>query len=245
MLSPFQRNLVFDAIEQISGLTLLPQVGVRFAGAMEAFGFRALGINGLPPPGEGADPDILTEETPEGFRGLYIQERFYSVDHICACARTAREPFRYSDAPFNSTEPRTHQRFMQALQTFGMGQGLIVPLGRPEGVPACVWLAGEEPNLDDESIMAVQLIALFAAGKAHALLPRAAPAGDLNSPLNQREREILQWTAAGKTSWEISVILNLSERTVNKYMADAMTKLKAVTRAQAVATAIRDGEIEL
>jgi len=45
------------------------------------------------------------------------------------------------------------------------------------------------------------------------------------------------------TSWEISVILKVTERTVNKHMADAMTKLKAVTRAQAVAIAIRNGEI--
>ena len=48
-----------------------------------------------------------------------------------------------------------------------------------------------------------------------------------------------------QTSWEIGVISGLSERAINKIISDAMTKLNAVTRAQAVVDAIRAGEIEM
>jgi LuxR family transcriptional regulator, quorum-sensing system regulator BjaR1 len=244
MLTQSDKNFVFDTVEELSRVASPPQVSAALAAAMEKFGFSALGINGLPPPGEGADPLIVSEQTPEGFRGLYIAERFYAVDHICAHARTAVEPFRYSDAPFDRTESHGHWRFMQALQTFGMGRGLIVPFGRPAGMPACIWLAGQNPRLDDEAIVATQLVALFAAGKAHALAqPAAKPAGV--SSLSKREREVLRWTAAGKTAWEISVILDLSESAVNASMAKAMLKLKAVSRVQAVVNAIRLGEIAI
>jgi LuxR family quorum sensing-dependent transcriptional regulator len=243
MFAATQRNLIFDAIEQISNLTTLSQVGNVLSVAMKKFGFGALGINGLPPLAAGADPVILSERTPAGFRDLYIHERFYGVDHICAHARATYEPFRYCDAPYDRTESRGHERFMQALRTFGMGEGLVVPIGSSATLPACVWLAGNNPDLDKDSVLAIQLIALFAAGKARAL-SKAEP-DQRKTRLTAREREMLQWSAAGKTSWEISVISNLSESTVNKFISDAMAKLGAVTRAQAVVNALRLGEIEL
>ena len=65
------------------------------------------------------------------------------------------------------------------------------------------------------------------------------------SALTGRERDVLRWISAGKTSWEIGSISGLSERAINKIIADAMLKLNAVTRTQAVVIAIRNGEIEL
>jgi LuxR family quorum sensing-dependent transcriptional regulator len=239
-----KRDQIFDTIDDISRLNTIQALTETLAGAVNEFGFSTLGINGLPPPGEGADPRIVTEYTPEGFRDHYIYERFYLVDHISAQARIAYRPFRYSEAPYERTDSRSHQRFMQALDTFGMGKGIIVPVGRPATVPACVWLAGKDPNLDEDAIQAVELIALFAASKARAL---SCPmeVGPRTSKLTLREREVLQWISAGKTSWEIGAISGLSERAINKIIAEAMIKLDAVTRTQAVVTAIRIGEIEL
>jgi DNA-binding CsgD family transcriptional regulator len=67
----------------------------------------------------------------------------------------------------------------------------------------------------------------------------------MSQKLTQREREVLQWIAAGKTSWEIGVMSGMSEHAINKIINAAMIKLDAVTRTQAVVNAIRDGEIEL
>jgi LuxR family quorum sensing-dependent transcriptional regulator len=244
MGSGLQRNRIFDTIDQISRLTTVRRLADTFVGAVNEFGFSTLGINGLPPPGEGADPRILTESTPEGFRDLYIHERFYLVDHICAHARVAYDPFRYSEAPYDRTDSPSHERFIQALDTFGMGNGLVVPVGWSANDPACVWLAGEAPDLDQDVVQAVELIALFAAQKARAL---SCPleVGPRTSKLTPREREVLQWISAGKTSWEIGEISGLSERGINKIIAEAMIKLDAVTRTQAVVNAIRTGEIEL
>ncbi len=61
----------------------------------------------------------------------------------------------------------------------------------------------------------------------------------------QREREALIWLAAGKTSWEISVLFDISEGAVNKLIARALEKLGAVNRTQAVVNAVRLGEIEV
>ena len=61
--------------------------------------------------------------------------------------------------------------------------------------------------------------------------------------LSNREMEVLLWLKRGKSSWEIAVILNITERTVNFHVKNIMTKLNAVSRTQAVALAIEKGLI--
>ena len=59
--------------------------------------------------------------------------------------------------------------------------------------------------------------------------------------LSPREREVLQWAAEGKTAWETAQLLRVSESAVNLYASNAMTKLRAKTKTQAVAIAVRNG----
>lgn len=63
--------------------------------------------------------------------------------------------------------------------------------------------------------------------------------------LAPRMVECIHWTAVGKTSEEIAIILGLSAHTVNNYLAAATQKLNAVNRAQAVARALSLGIISL
>ncbi len=53
----------------------------------------------------------------------------------------------------------------------------------------------------------------------------AAPPASPTQPLSPREREVLQWCAQGKTSWEIALILGITERTVNFHIYQAADKL--------------------
>ncbi|MCC5972093.1 MAG: autoinducer binding domain-containing protein [Pararhodobacter sp.] len=57
--------------------------------------------------------------------------------------------------------------------------------------------------------------------------------------LSERERQVLEWASAGKTSWEIASIIELSEHTVNQYLASSILKLGATNRIHAVAKALR------
>lgn len=62
--------------------------------------------------------------------------------------------------------------------------------------------------------------------------------------LTEREKETLSWIKRGKSSWEISTILNISGATVNYHVANIMKKLDVVNRAQAVAVALQLGIID-
>lgn len=66
---------------------------------------------------------------------------------------------------------------------------------------------------------------------------------DALADLSKREQEVLVWTSQGKTSFEIAGILELSEHTINNYMANLINKLGATNRNHAVAIAIHLGLI--
>ncbi len=79
--------------------------------------------------------------------------------------------------------------------------------------------------------------------------PETPPFSKKDSPqkihITRREVEVLQWLQQGKSSWEISKILGLSERTVNFHIYNVMEKIKAVNRLQMVSIALRLGLIDL
>ncbi|WP_404933851.1 autoinducer binding domain-containing protein [Nitratireductor sp. L15S-10] len=62
--------------------------------------------------------------------------------------------------------------------------------------------------------------------------------------LTPREKECLQWAAFGKSEWEVSQILGISEHTAEKHLLNAKTKLGASNRVHAVAEAIRCGVLD-
>lgn len=56
--------------------------------------------------------------------------------------------------------------------------------------------------------------------------------------MSARELDCLKWIAEGKTAWEASVILGISERTVRFHLNSAREKMRCATTTQAVARAV-------
>ncbi len=66
-----------------------------------------------------------------------------------------------------------------------------------------------------------------------------------DSVVSTRERDCLQWAAKGKTSWEMSQILGISESTIIYHLRNATKKLDAANRMHAVAKALKAELIEI
>ncbi|PLC50479.1 helix-turn-helix transcriptional regulator [Pollutimonas subterranea] len=60
-------------------------------------------------------------------------------------------------------------------------------------------------------------------------------------PLTDRELTCLRWAAVGKTSWEVGVILGLTERTINFHVHNACQKLGVHGRQAAITAAFQSG----
>ena len=63
-------------------------------------------------------------------------------------------------------------------------------------------------------------------------------------PLSTREAQIITWIAMGKSSWETATILGISEHTVNGHVENAVRKLDAKNRTEAVAIALLTHQLD-
>lgn len=74
---------------------------------------------------------------------------------------------------------------------------------------------------------------------------RAGAALKRTSPLTARQREALQYCAAGKSDWDIGVLMNISAATTHDHIEAAKRRLDVKTRVQAVLAAYKHGWISV
>lgn len=63
------------------------------------------------------------------------------------------------------------------------------------------------------------------------------------STMTKRELECIKWAAEGKTSWEISQLLSISQRTVDFHLANCITKTDSISRQQAIVKCVLNGQL--
>jgi LuxR family quorum sensing-dependent transcriptional regulator len=124
---------------------------------------------------------------------------------------------------------------MRRAADFRLSRGFMVPVAGPAGSQGAVWIGGYHLSLTAREKPVVHLLALYAFERVRAL---SRPCETTKPCLTSRQREVLAWTAAGKTAWEIGEILHITKRTVDEHTQTAARKLGAVNRTQAVAVAI-------
>jgi LuxR family quorum sensing-dependent transcriptional regulator len=226
-----------DAVERLPA----PDVIRMFENQIAACGFHAYIMAGLPAPDTSLADLTIANGWPEEWFEIYTREDFSTVDPVPRHGAATVQPFEWSEAVYDKErEPRAHVVMTWATE-FKLREGYCIPLHYDDG-GAVISMAGEAPDLDPVSKSALQLIGVYAHNRIRAL-NRPKPTG--RGPLTPREREILRWAADGKTAWETSVILDLSERTVKFHLIEASRKLNAVNRTAAVAKALAWGLIKL
>ncbi|MGE8459399.1 MAG: LuxR family transcriptional regulator, partial [Pseudomonas alloputida] len=107
------------------------------------------------------------------------------------------------------------------------------------GMLSLVWQGGcakaYQRHLDD-TLGRATLLRDFALESAISLLSRSQWSHD---PLTKRELEVLLWSAAGKTTWEISMILSCSSSTIEFHFKNIRRKFNVSSRQLAVVKALQ------
>jgi LuxR family quorum sensing-dependent transcriptional regulator len=176
----------------------------------------------------------------ESWRQRYDELGLFTNDPTVLHMNASPRPFRWSDNYAHTTS--SQRRMIAEMGDVGMREGLAVPIHGSYGVSAGISIAaGDRYDLSPGDEGALHMASLYLHSRMEVLQARIAP-----HPLRRltpRERECLKWIAAGKTDWEISQILNISEQTVHGYVQNALTKLNARTRAQAVALGMLSAQL--
>lgn len=178
------------------------------------------------------------------WRAHYQAANLVSCDPSFPRALQSADPFTWRALHRRVARDRDAARVFLEADAFGLPDGLVVPIHHLNGSSAAVVLIADTV-LDwspRESAVAHMLAIYFAAHGRNLAAPTPAAPKLLLTP---RQRECLQWVRAGKTDWEIGVILGLSEYTVIEHLEGARKRLGVRTRAQAVIEAISRGQISV
>jgi DNA-binding CsgD family transcriptional regulator len=188
---------------------------------------------------------IVINGYPEEWRQHYEDVGYLHTDPTVTHCFSQTLPLFWQDIDLR--RPINHKLFYEAAD-FGLISGVSLPVHCIRGGTAMLSFSSHQQTQQSQPhfIDRLALSHLFANYLHEAVLRLAeeTPELHLNSKLlSQREKECLLWITEGKTSWEISRILNISERTVAFHINNAMRKLDVTNRQQAVARAITLGHI--
>lgn len=188
---------------------------------------------------ENSSPAVLVQY-PDDWQKHYFERNYIAIDPIIARSAHSRLPFLWNELP-NLTDIQ-RQMFNEAKEAH-LGNGICVPVHGPYGETFVISLASSHPDVDPQQAKARLhlLVTQFHA----AFLSLSGAESEPAVQLTARERECLAWSARGKSSWDIGMILNISEHTVNYHLKHAMERLSVNNRIMAVVKAIRMGLIEL
>lgn len=235
-------NATFEFIERLDQQTDSPSLIGSFQELIGEFGMGSF-LMGYP-----ERPDIAPEERlwaatwPSGWLRHWAEQRYMLVDPVLKQVMTSSDPVRWSHIYGNGN--KTGSRILKEAGEYGMRDGFALPIYSRDGFVVAISMAAEHYELDKQDESCLHMASIFFHAKFERLRAKNVPPS--RTPrLTRRERECLVWVASGKTDWEISQILNIAEQTVHEYVQNALVKLNATTRAQAVAVAIHTKQIAL
>lgn len=191
---------------------------------------------------EGKAPAVILNYPTEWVRH-YFRLGLQEIDPVVKFAPNARKPFLWAD--FSNGQVLTPRQisFMQDASAVGMRHGLCVPIRGPFGEASVMSFVTDsaEPLHDPDIIRVLTSLAhdFYVQQMARTREGRPKHAELLSS----RELEILKWISQGKSSWDISKIISISENTVNFHVKRIMAKLDTNQRITAIIKAHRLGLI--
>ena len=168
----------------------------------------------------------------------YLQNRYERFDPVILQALDRPEPFEWGLGVESTTPSEPQQELFEEAARFGIRSGFTIPIHDARGPIAAVTFAADErhPRFErciGEHGRVLQLMAMyFHAHARRKLAPDRVVDGVSLSP---REFECLEWTAQGKSAWEIGRILGISRRTASFHLDNAKAKLGVHSNCQAVA----------
>jgi len=208
----------------------------------ERFGFTAFAISHYATREGEEQVDLLLNGLPDGFGQRFVGRKYGSANPISRRARQSDEAFFWHDVSYDKAADPAGSRVMEDAATAGLTDGYCVPVHLPEGGRGLVSFLGGAIALSDEDRLALQAVS-FA---AHAqVLHLKGAEGKAAARLTAREREVLRWTAAGKTADATAGILSISVRTVEYHLLNAARKLNTANRTHTVVEALRSRQLSL
>ncbi|NVN09766.1 LuxR family transcriptional regulator [Nguyenibacter vanlangensis] len=242
-----------DFAERLSDLSDSAAISDYLMSVIEPLGFGSFAYHLIQAP----DIDQVAPRTatgissyPEPWKAHYVSNGYVNHDPVVEKVFEEKTPFVWSRVIHPASLSRQQSRLLDDARGIGIMDGLTIPLLPRRGETASLSLV---PNkLDPEALNDpglhnhVHLLGEFLHSRAARIVVEEAATRNSRrrrSILSPREDEVLTWVARGKSTWDVSRLLGISEKAVDFHLDATKRKLQATNRTQAVVKAVVMGII--
>ncbi|WP_095149090.1 autoinducer binding domain-containing protein [Pseudomonas sp. Irchel s3a18] len=225
-------------IELLHALDMASDENVIFGLILEAS--LALGFNycayGLQIPYPLSSPKaIMLNNYPQSWRERYSNARYLATDPTILQGRQSERPILWNDQLYAETP-----ELWEEARGFGLCKGLSQSRLNAGGTGGMLTVARTDGDISERELHHNGEKLQWLASTAHSALwgiltKRHRTAEDPD--LTDREREILRWTADGKSAGEIADLLTVSKNTIDFHIKNAIRKLQTANKTAAVVRA--------
>ena len=177
----------------------------------------------------------LQSNYPDAWVSKYVSRNYFALDPTVKHGLTQTAPLVWQAHPHGQTA-----EFWEEASHFGLRHGWCMPArGRASAIGLITMVRSHE-RITVKELAAKEdrmswLVGVANCTMAGHLVEKLMP--EVVVELTARERETLQWSAAGKTYGEIALILYVDDRTVKFHLVNAMRKLNAINKTEAAVKA--------
>lgn len=235
----FLASAVLDLVGRIALQKTVTGVWIELQTAADRVGF-GFGLACFLPGDQSLDATTFASTLPSGMLQNYAANGYETADPLVTLSMGPTIPTAWKLSDWEDTASPLRRRWMDDNRAAGLRAGALIA-DHSDGVPKVISLCGPNTDLHPQQHLVLHVAGLEALLRMREIGLHAMGAPLV--PLSAREVECLQWVGAGKSDWDISVILAISEKSVNAYVERAKHKLGVTSRAQALVMALRHGLI--
>ena len=166
----------------------------------------------------GASSDgVLLHDYPDAWAKVYVAFDLAGRDPIRRACGKSLTGFAWRDLPHLIPMTKGDRHMLAIGREVGLADGYTIGRHLPgESSGSCSFVMRAEGSLPQGMLMVAELIGAFALAAARRLT--VGPATPPPVQFTDRQRECVLWAARGKTAYETSIILGISEDTVIQHL---------------------------
>ncbi|MBI2732587.1 MAG: autoinducer binding domain-containing protein [Aquabacterium sp.] len=181
----------------------------------------------------------MASNYPEIWQQQYQSHQYARIDPTVRHCTRVTTPVLWDASGFDE------RPFAEQAMSHGIRNGVSIGVRDAQGRLGMVTLARDQTVCTPKEFAHIEGSLTLLGQLTHAALVEKLVQRHSTSvappTLSDRELEVLKWTAEGKTSAEVAMIMNITERTVNFHIGNCITKLDASNKLHAAVKAAVSG----
>lgn len=187
---------------------------------------------------------IRLHSYPDAWVDYFDHNRLAVSDPVHRASHVTSVGFTWAQLPGLIAMTPGDRQVLALARDQGIGEGFTVPANVPgEARGSCSFASGAGRPLPRDILPLAQLAGAFAFEGARRMWRSRELGPEPHPVITDRQRDCLIWVARGKSDWETSRILGLSEKTVERHIKQARERYGLDKRTSLLIRTLFDGTI--